>query len=80
MVFNALIGNTDDHLKNFAMLHGSNGFFLSPAYDLLPDTAQRREHVLHFDAGHLFPGFEHLVNIGKKAGSKKQHKSSAKFR
>jgi serine/threonine-protein kinase HipA len=71
MVFNALIGNTDDHLKNFAMLHGGNGFFLSPAYDLLPDTAQRREHVLHFDAGHLFPGFEHLVSIGKKAGVKK---------
>jgi serine/threonine-protein kinase HipA len=71
MIFNALIGNTDDHLKNFAMLHGRNGFFLSPAYDLLPDTAQRREHVLHFDAGHLFPGIEHLVHIGKKAGVKK---------
>ncbi|MDO9110018.1 MAG: HipA domain-containing protein [Desulfatirhabdiaceae bacterium] len=70
MVFNALIGNTDDHLKNFAMLHGSNGFFLSPAYDLLPDTTQRREHVLHFDTGHLFPGIEHLVHIGKTAGVK----------
>jgi serine/threonine-protein kinase HipA len=71
MVFNAMIGNTDDHLKNFAMLHGSNGYFLSPAYDLLPDTAQRREHVLHFDYGHLFPGLEHLILIWKKAGAKK---------
>ena len=80
MVFNALIGNTDDHLKNFVMLHGGNGFFLSPAYDLLPDTAQRREHVLHFDAGHLFPGFEHLVHIGKKAGVKKPAEIASQIR
>ncbi|MBI5591257.1 MAG: type II toxin-antitoxin system HipA family toxin [Deltaproteobacteria bacterium] len=80
MVFNALIGNTDDHLKNFAMLHGSNGFFLSPAYDLLPDTAQRREHVLHFDYGHLFPGLEHLVHIGKTAGVKKAGEIASQIR
>ena len=37
MVFNAAIGNTDDHLKNFCMLHKESGYCLSPAYDLLPD-------------------------------------------
>ena len=55
MVFNAAIGNTDDHLKNFTILHDDNGFSLSPAYDLLPDTANRREHVLSFLTGHLPP-------------------------
>ncbi len=30
-----LTGNTDAHLKNFAMLHSSDGLRLSPAYDLV---------------------------------------------
>jgi serine/threonine-protein kinase HipA len=30
-----LTGNTDAHLKNFAMLHTTNGLRLSPAYDLV---------------------------------------------
>jgi serine/threonine-protein kinase HipA len=67
MVFNALIGNTDDHLKNFCLLHDDIGFHLSPAYDLLPDTAGRREHVLHFSASFLFPGIEQLILLGKRA-------------
>ncbi len=55
MVFNAALGNTDDHLKNFAMLHGADGWRLSPAYDLLPDVNERREHVLHFGTAGLLP-------------------------
>jgi serine/threonine-protein kinase HipA len=35
MVFNVMIGNTDDHLKNFLMLHDDTGWRLSPAIDLL---------------------------------------------
>ena len=55
MVFNAVLGNTDDHLKNFAMLRGTDGWRLSPAYDLLPDVNERREHVLHFGPAGLVP-------------------------
>jgi serine/threonine-protein kinase HipA len=68
MVFNALIGNTDDHLKNFCLLHDDSGFYLSPAYDLLPDTADRREHVLHFTPNFHFPGIKHLIQLGQMAG------------
>ena len=68
MVFNVLIGNTDDHLKNFTMLHGRNGFYLSPAYDLLPDIANRREHVLYFSHAHRFPGHKTLIDMGRKLG------------
>jgi serine/threonine-protein kinase HipA len=68
MVFNALIGNTDDHLKNFTMLHGRNGFYLSPAYDLLPDIANRQEHVLYFSNAHRFPGHKTLLDMGRKLG------------
>ena len=37
IVFNILISNTDDHLRNHGFLyHGSDGWRLSPAYDLNP--------------------------------------------
>jgi serine/threonine-protein kinase HipA len=67
MVFNALIGNTDDHLKNFCMLHDNSGYYLSPAYDLLPDTVDRREHVLHFNPEFYYPGQKKLVELGQRA-------------
>lgn len=45
MVFNVLISNTDDHLRNHAFLHEPGcGWVLSPAYDLNPvppDVAPR---------------------------------------
>jgi serine/threonine-protein kinase HipA len=49
-IFNGLVGNTDDHLKNFAMIHDIGGYRLSPAYDLLPDVNANQEHVLIFGA------------------------------
>jgi serine/threonine-protein kinase HipA len=39
---------------------------LSPAYDLMPDTADRREHVLHFNGNYIAPGPDELKRIGKK--------------
>ena len=45
MVFNVLVSNTDDHLRNHAFLHVPGcGWALSPAYDLNPvppDVAPR---------------------------------------
>lgn len=67
MVFNALLGNTDDHLKNFWLLH-DRGFRLSPAFDLLPDTGARREHVLLFDLSPIPPGPRGLAELGRRWG------------
>lgn len=36
MVFNILVNNTDDHLKNHGFLFDGRGWRLSPAYDLVP--------------------------------------------
>ncbi len=36
MVFNILIGNTDDHAKNHAFFWDGNMYELTPAYDLCP--------------------------------------------
>lgn len=66
MVFNAAIGNTDDHLKNFCMLHKESGYCLSPVYDVLPDLYEKREHSLSFPfgAGFLPPDGKALQRIG----------------
>lgn len=71
-VFNALLGNTDDHLKNFAMLHGKAGWGLSPAFDLLPDVNDNREHVLHFGAMGTRPSIHALYDLGKAFGLSKR--------
>lgn len=47
MVFNILISNVDDHLRNHGFLWaGSGGWILSPAYDLNPTPADLRERIL----------------------------------
>jgi len=66
MIFNMAIGNTDDHLKNFCMLHKESGLCLSPVYDVLPDIYQRREHQLSFSQafGSLPVNHDILQKIG----------------
>lgn len=68
MVFNAMLGNTDDHLKNFWLLHDAAGWRLSPAFDLLPDTAGLREHVLRFDLTPMAPTLQELAALGRRWG------------
>lgn len=47
MVFTVLISNTDDHLRNHGMLYvGSDGWTLSPAYDLNPTPTDISPRVL----------------------------------
>lgn len=47
IVFNVLISNVDDHLRNHAFLYsGISGWHLSPAYDLNPTPTDIRPRVL----------------------------------
>jgi serine/threonine-protein kinase HipA len=48
MVFNILVSNTDDHLRNHGFLLGREGWRLAPAYDMNPCPADvgGRIHVL----------------------------------
>ncbi|MCY4612544.1 MAG: HipA domain-containing protein [Nitrospira sp.] len=47
LVFNILISNTDDHLRNHAFLYaGPDGWRLSPAYDLNPVPTDIKPRVL----------------------------------
>lgn len=67
MVFNAVIGNTDDHLKNFAMIRDEEGYKLSKAFDLVPDILNKGEHTICFDLQPHTSG-EELVAIGSSWG------------
>ncbi|MDR0878262.1 MAG: type II toxin-antitoxin system HipA family toxin [Treponema sp.] len=47
IVFNILISNTDDHLRNHGFLYESpNGWRLSPAYDMNPTPLEMGPHIL----------------------------------
>jgi len=72
MVFNTMIGNTDDHLKNFLMLHDDTGWRLSPAFDLIPNISFNREHVLRIGLDTRPPDFETLLAESKHFGMKRR--------
>jgi serine/threonine-protein kinase HipA len=47
-VFNVLIGNRDDHLRNHGFLRETTGFRLAPAFDVNPNP-DKDVHVLTLD-------------------------------
>lgn len=51
IVFNILVSNTDDHLRNHGFLRAPQGWRLSPAYDLnpMPVDVRPRIHTLTID-------------------------------
>ncbi|NOX25879.1 MAG: type II toxin-antitoxin system HipA family toxin [Deltaproteobacteria bacterium] len=72
MVFNVMIGNTDDHLKNFLMLHDDKGWRLSLAFDLVPNIGFNREHVLNIGNSPISPTCETLLLEAKQFGIRRQ--------
>ena len=67
MVVNVLLVNSDDHLQNFAMIHTSEGWQLSPAYDIVPNIYQSSQVVM---INHKHSDIEatDLVDEGRKFG------------
>jgi serine/threonine-protein kinase HipA len=68
MVFNAAIGNVDDHLKNFWMLARPDGFRLAPAFDLVPDISGRGDHTLSFQQGFACPTGTEMIALADAWG------------
>jgi serine/threonine-protein kinase HipA len=65
MAFNAVIGNVDDHLKNFWMLASDTGYRLAPAFDLVPDIPGRGEHTLSFQYSYDCPTRDQLREVAR---------------
>ena len=79
IVFNVLVSNTDDHLRNHGFLYaGGSGWRLAPAYDLNPVPLEVRPRILSttitFDsaAASLELAFEVAEDFGLNAPQAKQ--------
>ena len=73
MCFNVFAHNRDDHSKNFTYLYNEqeNRWRLSPAYDLTYSNTYFGEHTTTVDGNGRDPGITELMEVGKKAGLKK---------
>ncbi len=59
-LFNVLVGNRDDHLRNHGFLRTRTGWSLSPAFDVNPNTASDT-HVLALDDADPTPTTVHVL-------------------
>lgn len=65
MVFNVLIGNKDDHSKNFAFQYKNGAWKLSPAYDMLPSVGFNDMHTTSVN-GKGNPSIGDIVEVAKQ--------------
>ncbi len=69
-----IVGNTDAHFKNFAMLHTRDGLRLTPSYDLVAANRYSQFHTIalsigsasNLDIGNLKP--KHIIDLGRGFG------------
>lgn len=54
VVFNVLVSNRDDHLRNHGFLRSSTGWRLAPAFDVNPNL-DKHEHALRLDEASAEP-------------------------
>jgi serine/threonine-protein kinase HipA len=59
-VFNVLVGNRDDHLRNHAFIREPGGWRLSPAYDMNPAPA-KSEHSIKLDETTAAPDINAVI-------------------
>ena len=67
MVFNILIGNKDDHARNFSFIYNGSNWKLAPAYDLLPSHGFGGQHTTTVN-GHGNPTMQNCLEVAKEAG------------
>ncbi|WP_218971915.1 type II toxin-antitoxin system HipA family toxin [Raoultibacter phocaeensis] len=70
MAFNVLIGNRDDHAKNFTFLHEDSldAWTLSPAYDLTRNPGMNGEHATTVNGKGKGISRADLIEVGLRAG------------
>lgn len=71
MAFNYLIGNKDDHAKNFAFIYHDGDWHFAPAYDLLPSDGINGFRTTSIN-DKIEPTEEDLFAVAAKAGLKEQ--------
>ena len=71
MAFNYLIGNKDDHAKNFAFIYRDGGWYFAPAYDLLPSDGINGFRTTSINDS-IEPTKEDLFAVATQAGLDKK--------
>lgn len=64
VLFNVLIGNRDDHLRNHGFIRVRSGWRLSPAYDMNPNP-NRASHVLSIDGQRTEPNLQAVLDTAQ---------------
>ena len=70
-LFNRAINNTDDHARNFGLIHDGDCFRLSPAYDLVPSAAVGEYHAAAFGYEPNPPRPSEVARAGRMFGLSK---------
>jgi serine/threonine-protein kinase HipA len=71
MVFNYLIGNRDDHAKNFAFIYRDGDWHFAPAYDLLPSDGINGFRTTSIN-DNIEPSKEDIISVAVKVGLNKK--------
>jgi len=74
MCFNYLIGNKDDHAKNFAFLCEDGIWRFAPAFDILPSEGIGGYHTTSFNNS-IIPNDSDLIAIAKQSGIREKDAS-----
>ncbi|UAA39782.1 type II toxin-antitoxin system HipA family toxin [Paraneptunicella aestuarii] len=72
MLFNKVLNNTDDHLRNFSFTCREDGWQLSSAYDVVPSLAHGQYHQLKVGLSDYLPELSEAVSVHKKFNLTKQ--------
>jgi len=64
VVFNVVVGNRDDHLRNHGFIRQTTGWRLAPAYDMNPNPG-KAEHALTLDGETATPSLEAVIGTSE---------------
>lgn len=67
MVFNYLIGNKDDHAKNFAFIYRDGEWRFAPAFDLLPSDGMNGYHTTSINDS-IEPTELDILSVAEQSG------------
>ncbi len=68
MLFNRSINNTDDHERNFSLIHTEAGYSLAPAYDMVPSVVRGAYPAAGFQYQPAPPTPIEAMNVGQIFG------------
>lgn len=64
-LFNRAINNTDDHSRNFSLIHDGDGYRFAPAYDLVPNLTLGEYHAASFGYQPWPPQPSEMAKVGR---------------